>query len=114
MPAAAANSGYAETQLVNQLLVDAVGRSTENFRQYLVASNASAEKIALLDKLRLRKERCASISECALKLLHLVHEPNHPLREKRKRLFMTVTGYKKNWWKKCKQDYVLETKQHDD
>jgi hypothetical protein len=104
VPAAPANSDDAEAQLMNELLVDAVGKSTENFRQYLVDSNASAEKVLLLDKLRLRNGKCTSISVCPLKLLHLLHKPNHPLRQKRKCLFMTVSRYKKNWWKKSRPD----------
>jgi hypothetical protein len=102
-----------ETQLMNELLHDAVGKNEGNFRNYLVNNNAAVEKIALLDKLRHRNGRSAPISECALKLLRLLHEPNHPLIDQRKRLFMTVTGYKKNWRKKCRKDHVHDTERPD-
>ena len=96
---AAANLIDAETARMNELLQDAMGKDAENFRDYVVSINASAEKIALLDELRFRKPN-AAISQCALKLLRLLHSPNHPLYGSRVRLFTTITGYKKNWWKK--------------
>jgi serine/threonine protein kinase len=113
MAALVVNPNDVETQLMNELLHDAVGKKEENFRDYLVNNNASAEKVALLDKLRHRSGRSAPISECALKLLRLLHEPNHPLIDQRKRLFMTITGYKKNWWKKCRRDHVQVTEEPD-
>jgi hypothetical protein len=109
-----ANPLDAETILMNELLHDAIGKNDENFRNFLLNHNASAEKIALLDKLRHSAGKFAPINTCALKLLRLVHEPNHPLNGQRKRLFMTITGYKKNWWKKCRPELVQNMEVQDD
>jgi hypothetical protein len=96
----AANPINHETSLISELLHDAVEMNAENFREYLESINASDETIAFLDELRFRKKN-APISECALKLLRLLQDPNHALHAQRMRLFTTVTAYGKNWWKKA-------------
>ena len=111
---AVANPEDAEAQLMNELMFAALDmkKITDDLRDYLISINASVEMVALLDKLRLRKGKQDGISECALKLLRLLHDPKHPLYGKRMRMFTTVTGYKKNWWKKA--EVVKNMKEPDD
>jgi hypothetical protein len=84
-----------------------MGKDAENFRDYVVSINASAEKITLLDELRFRKPN-ATISQCALKLLRLLHNPNHALYGSHVRLFTTMTGYKKNWKRSADVKHLKE------
>jgi hypothetical protein len=79
---------------------------------YLINSNPSPEKIVLLGNCVIAMEGPRQFRN-ALKLLRLLHVPNHPLIDQRKRLLVTVTGYKKNWWKKCRKDNVHDTEQRD-
>jgi hypothetical protein len=95
---AAPNLIDGETPLMNELLQHAMGEDAENFPDYVVSIGASTEKTAMSDELRFRKANAAT-SQRALKLLRLLHGPNHAPYGSGVRLFTTVAGYKKNWWK---------------
>ena len=71
---------------------------TSALREYLTNNN-EMDNLNLLNLLHDNHDR-GKISAIAMKLLHLLHDQNHPLHYKRKRMFLVLTGYKPNWYQK--------------